>query len=227
MTDIKKALFELQDEKYKQFSASLTPTVNPDTVIGVRVPFLRKLAKELCGNSKEFLSKLPHQYFEENNIHAFIISNIPDFDTCVEQVERFLPFIDNWATCDGLRPKCFAKKQNKGSLLEHILKWLKSDEPYTVRFGIEMLMLHYLGDDFEPSILERVCAVRSDEYYVNMMVAWYFATALSKRWDESIIYIEERRLPTWVHNKAIQKAVESYRISDTQKQHLKSLKIKQ
>ena len=222
MTDIKAALFELRDEKYKQFSASLIPTVDPDTVIGVRVPLLRKLAKELRDNANEFLSVLPHGYFEENNLHAFIISEISDFDECIAQVERFLPYVDNWATCDGLRPKCFGKSRDK--LLTHISAWLCSDKPYTVRFGIEMLMLHYLDEDFDPAMLECVSAIRSDEYYVNMMIAWYFATALAKQWNETVVYLQKRILPAWVHNKTIQKATESYRLSAEKKQYLKSLR---
>lgn len=222
MTDVQKSLFELRDEEYKQFSASLMPTVNPDTVIGVRVPLLRKLAKKTKDSKDVFLSSLPHDYFEENNLHAFIISDISDFDECIGQVERFLPYVDNWATCDGLRPKCFAK--NKAKLLEHIQAWLCADEPYTVRFGIEMLMLHYLDEDFNPDMLQAVAKIRSDEYYVNMMIAWYFATALAKQWKESVSFLENKKLSTWVHNKTIQKAVESYRLSAEQKQYLKSLR---
>jgi len=223
MTDVQKALFKLQDKKYKQFSASLMPTVDPDTVIGVRVPLIRKLAKELRGNADAFLLSLPHEYFEENNLHAFIISENSDFDECIAAVERFLPYVDNWATCDGLRPKCFAK--NKSLLLKHIQNWLRSDKPYTVRFGIEMLMLHYLDRDFDPHMLEQVSLIRSDEYYVNMMIAWYFATALAKQWDRAVIYLQEKRLPAWVHSKTIQKATESYRLSAEQKKYLKTLKV--
>lgn len=197
------------------------PSVNPNTVIGVRVPLLRKLAKKMSGNN-EFLSALPHVYFEENNLHAFIISEISDFDECIKQVELFLPYVDNWATCDGLRPKCFGKSRDK--LLAHINSWLCSDKPYTVRFGIEMLMLHFLDEDFERDMLEQVSAIRSDEYYVNMMISWYFATALAKQWNATVIYLENARLPAWVHNKTIQKATESYRISDEQKQYLRSIR---
>ena len=222
MTDLQKTLFELRDEKYKGFSASLMPTVDPDTVIGVRVPMLRKLAKSYKSRSDEFLSSLPHAYFEENNLHAFIVSDISDFDECVNRVNELLPYVDNWATCDGLRPKCFAK--NKEKLLVNIQNWLDSDKPYTVRFGIEMLMLHYLDESFEPSMLERVAIIRSDEYYVNMIIAWYFATALAKQWTDTIPFIEERRLPAWVHSKTIQKATESYRLSATEKQYLISFR---
>ena len=222
MTDLQKTLFELKDEKYKQFSASLMPTVDPDTVIGVRVPLLRKLAKEIKRGADSFLCELPHSYFEENNLHAFIISDIADFDECMRRVNDFLPYVDNWATCDGLRPKCFGK--NKAKLLLQIQNWLSSDKPYTVCFGIEMLMLHYLDADFCPDMLRSVSEIRSDEYYVNMMISWYFATALAKQWDDAVIYIQEKRLPDWVHNKTIQKATESYRLSAEKKQYLRSFR---
>ena len=221
MTDLQKTLFELKDEKYKQFSASLMPTVAPDTVIGVRVPLLRKLAKEIKRGADSFLCELPHSYFEENNLHAFIISDIPDFDECIGRVNDFLPYVDNWATCDGLRPKCFGK--NKEKLLLQIQNWLNSDKPYTVRFGIEMLMLHYLDADFCPDMLRSVSEIRSDEYYVNMMVAWYFATALAKQYDSAVVFLEERRLDRFTQSKAIRKAIESYRVTPEHKAYLRSL----
>ena len=224
MTDLQKTLFELKDEKYKQFSASLMPTVDPDTVIGVRVPLLRKLAKDIKRGADSFLCELPHSYFEENNLHAFIISDIPDFDECIRRVNDFLPYVDNWATCDGLRPKCFGK--NKEKLLLQIQNWLNSDKPYTVRFGIEMLMLHFLGAEFTPDMPERLLSIREGDYYVDMMIAWYFATALSVRYEDILPYLEKKRLCDWVHNKTISKATESLRISADKKKYLKTLRVK-
>ena len=226
MTEIQKRLFELQDEKYRAFQVKLIPTVDPATVIGVRTPELRKLAKELSkgGDIDAFLETLPHEYFDENQLHAFILSGMKDYTECMAGVCRFLPFIDNWATCDQLSPKVFCK--NKDDLLVHIKEWIRSDDTYTIRFAAGMLMEHFLGDDFDSSYPEMVAAIESDEYYVNMMRAWYFATALAKQYDRVISYIEEKRLDKWTHNKTIQKSVESYRISPEQKTYLKSLKIK-
>jgi 3-methyladenine DNA glycosylase AlkD len=226
MTEIEKRLFELQDEKYRDFQVKLIPTVDPSAVIGVRTPELRKLAKELLksGDTDSFLDALPHEYFDENQLHAFILSGMKDYEKCMAGVCAFLPFIDNWATCDQLSPKVFGK--NKDDLLMHIKEWLNSDETYTIRFAAGMLMEHFLGDDFELSYPEMVASIESDEYYVNMMRAWYFATALAKQYDSVILFIEEKRLDRWTHNKAIQKSVESYRITPEQKTYLKSLKIK-
>ena len=226
MTEIEKRLFELQDEKYRVFQVKLIPTVDPSAVIGVRTPELRKLAKELLksGDTDSFLDALPHEYFDENQLHAFILSGMKDYEKCMAGVCVFLPFIDNWATCDQLSPKVFGK--NKDDLLMHIKEWLNSDETYTIRFAAGMLMEHFLGDDFELSYPEMVASIESDEYYVNMMRAWYFATALAKQYDSVIPFIEEKRLDRWTHNKAIQKSVESYRITPEQKTYLKSLKIK-
>ena len=226
MTEIVKRLFELQDEKYRDFQVKLIPTVDPSAVIGVRTPELRKLAKELLknGDTDSFLDALPHEYFDENQLHAFILSGMKDYEKCMAGVCAFLPFIDNWATCDQLSPKVFGK--NKDDLLMHIKEWLHSDETYTIRFAAGMLMEHFLGDDFELSYPEMVASIESDEYYVNMMRAWYFATALAKQYDSVIPFIEEKRLDRWTHNKAIQKSVESYRITPEQKTYLKSLKIK-
>ena len=227
MSEIEKRLFELQDEKYRDFQKKLIPTVDPSSVIGVRTPELRKLAKELSGGDDidSFLDALPHGHFDENQLHAFILSGMKDYDECMAGVCRFLPFIDNWATCDQLSPKVFGK--NKDDLMIHIKEWLRSNETYTVRFAVGMLMEHFLGDDFDASCPEMVAAIRSDEYYVNMMRAWYFATALAKQYDSIIAFIEEKRLDRWTHNKAIQKSVESYRITPEQKAYLKTLKIKQ
>lgn len=222
--EIREELFWLQDSKYREFQSKLIPTVTPDSVIGVRTPALRKYAKELVKREEigEFLSDLPHQYFDENQLHAFIISQLKDFGRCMECVRTFLPYVDNWATCDQLSPKVFGK--NKGELLPQIRKWIASGDTYTVRFGIGMLMQHFLDEDFDPEYPELVAQVRSEEYYVNMMKAWYFATALAKQYETVLPFIEERRLDDWTHRKAIQKSVESYRITEEQKKYLKTLK---
>ena len=214
-------LFELQDLKYRDFHSKLMPTIDKDTVIGVRVPALRKLAKEVFNNGGygEFLKALPHRYYEENNLHAFLIEQITDFNLCIEETEKFLPFIDNWATCDMFRPKIF--KNHKTELLKRIKVWIKSKETYTVRFAIGMLMVHYSDNDFKKEYAELVAGVKSDGYYVNMMIAWYFATLLWKQYDIVLPYIENNVLPLWVHNKTIQKATESYRITKEQKEYLK------
>lgn len=225
-TEIQKELFDLQDEKYREFSSSLMPTVDPERVIGVRTPDLRKLAKKLAKKPDidEFLRCLPHQYYEEDNLHGFIIEGMKDYETCVQAMDAFLPYIDNWATCDLISPKVFKKRLPE--LLDKIREWIVSDRVYTVRFGIGMLMSFYLDDAFDPEYLDMVCSVRSEEYYVNMMIAWYFATALAKQYDAAVPYIEEKRLNVWTHNKAIQKSVESRRITEEQKNYLRSLKIK-
>lgn len=224
--EIKEELFSLRDEKYRDFQIKLMPTVAPERVIGVRTPQLRALAKKLAkrDDTGEFLASLPHEYFDEDQLHAFILSGMKDYVSCIEGVCAFLPYIDNWATCDQMSPKVFRK--NREDLLRHIKEWIVSDETYTVRFGAGMLMEHFLGDDFDPAYPEMVAGIESDEYYVNMMRAWYFATALAKNWDEALPFIEEKRLDEWTHNKAIQKSVESYRITPEQKDYLRSLKIK-
>lgn len=219
-------LFSMQDLKYKEFHSKLMPTVDSDLVIGVRTPELRKFAKDFMKveMAEEFLEKLPHKYYEENNLHAFMISSLKDFNKTVEKLNVFLPFVDNWATCDMMRPVLF--KNHRRELLCEIEKWLGSDKPYTVRFGIEMLMVHFLDEDFNVSYPQRVAEIRSDEYYVRMMVAWYFATALAFQYEKILPFIETKILDPWTHNKAIQKAVESYRITVEQKEYLKKLKIK-
>ncbi len=224
--NITEQLFSMQDESYKQFQCKLMPTVDPDTVIGVRVPNLRKLAKVLNGTAEAqaFLSELPHKYYDENNLHAYLIALMKDYQTCIDAVETFLPYIDNWATCDGLSPKVF--KKHLAELLEHIKVWIASGETYTVRFAIGMLMQFYLDDAFDMQYADMVAAVKSDEYYVNMMIAWYFATALAKQYDVVLPYLEDGRLEPRTHNKTIQKAMESYRITDEQKQYLRRLKRK-
>ena len=220
------ALFAMQDLKYKNFHSALMPTVNPDLVIGVRVPELRSFAKAFAKtpDAEAFLKTLPHKYYEENNVHAFIIQQEKDFDRAISLTEGFLPFVDNWATCDMLRPKVFGKNPEK--LLPYIYRWLGSDRPYTVRFGIGMLHSFYLDENFKPEHLERVSQIRSDEYYVNMMTAWYFQTALVKQPDSAIPYITGRKLPVWVHNKTIRKAAESLKISKEMKEYLKTLTVK-
>ena len=225
MKEIIDFLFENREVKYRDFQAKLIPNIKKETVIGVRTPILKAYAKELVKNGKAqaFISVLPHGYFEENQLHAFILSGEKSFEKCIAGVERFLPFVDNWATCDQLRPKCFAR--NKEALLPYIEKWIKSDETYTVRFAIGMLMCHFLDGDFDEKYLDAVCDIKSEEYYINMMRAWYFATALAKQYEKTLPFIENAALDKWTHNKAIQKAVESYRITDEQKQYLRLLKM--
>ncbi len=218
-------LFAHQDLGYKVFHAKLMPNIHPDTIIGVRVPVLRQMAKELHKTSEAtaFMRQLPHTYYEENNLHAFFIAQITDFDACVEELNQFLPYIDNWATCDSLRPVCF--KKHREELLPWIRKWMASNRTYTVRFGIEMLMTYYLDEYFTPEYPRWVASIQSGEYYVNMMIAWYFATALAKQWMTVVPYLEVKSLPVWVHNKTIQKAVESYRITTEQKTYLSTLRL--
>ena len=223
--EIRKRLFKLQDKKYSDFQCRLIPTLESTTIIGVRTPELRRYAKELVKQKdiQNFLSFLPHQYFEENQLHAFIISEIKDNKQCLEELNRFLPFVDNWATCDQLSPKVF--KKNRSELIDQIKQWVCSDKTYMVRFGIGMLLEHFLDDDFDSIYLEMVSKISSEEYYIRMMIAWYFATALAKQYTKALPYIEEQRLDIWTHNKTIQKAVESRRITLEQKEYLKCLKI--
>ena len=223
--DIQNTLINFQDNKYKNFYEKLIPNISSKKIIGVRAPILKKLAKQLAKQNKfDFCNKLPHTFLEENNLHAYLISEISDFDKCIKYINTFLPHIDNWATCDSLRPKCF--KNNLEKLLENIKIWIKSNHTYTIRFAIEMLMLYFLDDNFKPQFCEIIADIKSDEYYVNMMISWYFATALAKQYSTAIKYLINKRLSKFVHNKTIQKAVESYRISDDKKIYLKSLKIK-
>lgn len=221
--DIKKILFQNADKKYAEFQRRIIPNIEPESIIGVRTPMLRKIAREFAKTDEyeRFLDDLPHKYFEENQIHIFVLSEMKDFDKCLPRVEKFLPFVNNWATSDQLSPKIFRKHRRE--LLVNIEKWLKSNKPYTVRFAVGMLMEHFLDEDFSPEYLEKVAKVRSNEYYVKMMVAWYFATALTKQWDEAVKIIEAKKLDAWTHNKAIQKARESYRISKERKEYLKNL----
>ena len=221
MEEIQKHLFELQDMAYRDFHSRLMPDIDKEMVIGIRVPVLRKYAKSIAGTelAEKFIKELPHCYYEENNLHMMLITGIKDYARCLTEIERFLPYIDNWATCDFPAPKCF--EDHKEELLPVIKRWIASSETYTIRYGIGMLMRLYLDEDFDPEYVRLVVGVKSDEYYVNMMIAWYMATALAKQWDAVIPYIEEHRMSDWVHRKTIQKAVESYRITDEQKKYLK------
>ncbi|MBO4882018.1 MAG: DNA alkylation repair protein [Lachnospiraceae bacterium] len=224
--EIREKLLALQDKEYRDFQAKLIPTVDPKRIIGTRTPQLRDLAKELVKSydCSLFLDDLPHKYFDEDQLHAFILSRMKDYDRCMEETERFLPFIDNWATCDQMSPKIF--KKHKAKLLEKVKVWIASDDTYTVRFGIGMLMEHFLDDDFDKAYPKMVAGVKSEEYYINMMVAWYFATALAKQYDAVIPYIEKKKLSSWNHNKAIQKSIESNRVTPEHKEYLRSLKVK-
>ena len=223
---IREELFRLQDQKYQEFQRKLIPTADPKAVIGVRTPELRTYAKHLAKQPdvQRFLSDLPHRYFDENQLHAFLVSEIRDYNLCLREVNRFLPYVDNWATCDQMSPRVF--KRHRAELLEAVENWLRSDEPFTIRFGIGMLMQHYLDEDYAVEYPEMVARIRSEEYYVNMMIAWYFATALAKQYESVIPFIENCRLDVWTHNKTIQKAVESYRIAPEKKRYLKQLKRK-
>ena len=226
MDNIQTQLFKMQDVEYKNFHSKLMPTVDEQKVIGIRIPILRKFAKDFAKSDEAegFIASLPHKYYEEDNLHAFVLEKVKDFDRAVKLTEDFLPYIDNWATCDMFMPLAF--KKNKDKILPYALKWIKSDHTYTIRYGIGVLMKLFLDDDFKEDYMKVVSYVKSDEYYVNMMIAWYFATALARQYESAVKYIEHKRLPVWVHNKTIQKAVESYRISKETKEYLKTLKIK-
>lgn len=219
-------LFSLQDRAYQSFHCKLIPTVDPDTVIGVRTPALRKLAKELSKQPEgaAFLQCLPHKYYEENSLHGFLIGEMKDYHQALAALEDFLPHIDNWAVCDSLKPSVF--KKHLPELLPQIQRWMNAEHPYTARFGVETLMRFYLDQHFQPEYLAWAAAVRREEYYVNMMIAWYFATALAKQYSAALPYLEQRRLAPWTHNKAIQKALESDRITPEQKEALRKLKWK-
>lgn len=222
--DIRAELFLLQDEGYRDFQAKLTPSVPKEDFIGVRVPELRKLARRLHGTPEaaEFMASLPHRYYDENNLHGFLICLIRDYDRALAEVERFLPFVDNWATCDLMSPKVLGTRPD--DLLSNIRRWVASDRTYTIRFGLEMLMTFYLDERFSAEVLDLAASVRSSEYYVNMMIAWFFATALAKQYDAALECLLQPRLDVWTHNKAIQKAIESRRITDEQKAYLRTLK---
>ncbi|MCR5217739.1 DNA alkylation repair protein [Treponema sp.] len=221
---IVKSLFSLQDKKYREFHKNLIPGIDSEKIIGIRTPVLRKFAKDLVreDSTEEFLQALPHHYYDENQLHAFILSEEKDFAVCIKRVEDFLPYIDNWATCDQLLPKAFKKDCRK--LLPYIDRWLNSKKTYTVRFAIGMLMQHFLDEEFEPAFAEKVAAVKSEEYYVKMMIAWYFATALAKQYDTALKFLEDKKLDVWTHNKTIQKAIESFRVKEEHKKYLRTLK---
>ena len=222
--EIRSQLFALQDEAFADFQSKLIPNVPREAMIGVRTPDLRKMAKQISKTveAQAFLLGLPHRYFEENQLHAFVLSEEKDFDTSIAELERFLPQVDNWATCDQLSPRCF--KKHTAELLPHIREWIASEHTYTVRFGICTLMRYFLDEGFRPEYLEWVASIKSDEYYIRMMQAWFFATALAKQWDATLPYLEQHRLDSWTHNKTIQKAVESFRITPEQKATLKTLR---
>ncbi len=217
-------LSAVKDDNYKEFQAKLVPNISPETILGVRTPAMRQIAKEVSSSveCETFLSELPHKYYEENLVHFFIIALIKDFDKCISEVERFLPYVDCWPVSDQASPKVFTK--NHAKLLPYIQKWIDSDHVYTARFGIRMLMNEFLGNDFKDEYPELVASKKGDDYYLKMMVAWYFATALAKKYDETIKYIEEHRLDDWVHKKAIQKAIESFRVTEEHKEYLRTLK---
>lgn len=222
-----KGLQNLKDEENAKFQQKLTPGVPEDKFLGVRVPLCRKLAKDLMKNNPveaaEFREHLPHDYFDENMLHGLMIAEIRDYDQCIEELDRFLPYIDNWAVCDSLSPVVLKKNHEK--LIVKCREWISSKDIYTIRFGMLMMMKHFLEEDFDNEYLQLVCKVSSDEYYINMMRAWYFATALAKQWEDTIPFITEKRLDDWTHNKTIQKAKESYRITKEQKEYLQSYKV--
>ena len=226
MMNVRDRLFTLRDEAYGDFTAKLVPNVPRGNIIGVRVPALRKLAKELSGSAEAaaFLKTLPHAYLEENHLHGFLIERIRDYGQCLAALDAFLPFIDNWATCDSIGPACLGR--DRARLIGDVRRWLDSERLYTKRFAIRMLMNHFLEEDFRPEYLDWVAGIETEEYYLRMMQAWYFATALAKQYEAALPYIEQKRLAPWTHNKAIQKAVESYRVSDGRKAYLKTLKAK-
>jgi len=217
-------LCKVKDDKYKEFQSALVPNISKDTILGVRTPEMRKIAKDMFNTDegKKFLKKLPHKYYEENLVHFFMIAMIKDFDECVKETERFLPYIDCWPVCDQSSPKAFKKKHDE--LLPLIKKWIDSDHVYTSRFGMRMLMNEFLGEDFKPEYLKWVASKKGDDYYLKMMIAWYFATALAKQYEATIPFFEKHILDDWCHKKAIQKAVESFRVSDEHKEYLKTLR---
>lgn len=217
-------LEKYRDAEYREFQIRLVPNIPPDTILGIRTPDMRAAAKEVFESAERdaFLDSLPHAYYEENLIHFFVLARMRDFDACVRRVEEFLPYVDCWPVSDQATPKSFRREHAK--LLPHIKKWIASEHVYTARFGLRMLMNEFLDDDFKPEYLELAASVKSDEYYLNMMIAWYFATALAKRYDETLPYFENHLLGEWVHRKAIRKAVESYRVTDAHKEYLKTLR---
>lgn len=222
--NVTERLFELQDKAYGDFHSGLVTNISREEIIGVRVPDARRLAKEYGKDPecRDFLRALPHKYYDENILHGILLSGLKDYEECVQAVGEFLPYVDNWAVCDILSPKIFRKHRTE--LIAKVREWSASEKTYTCRFGLEMLMTHYLDEDFRPEYLEIPAGVCSEEYYVNMMIAWFFATALAKQWDAAIPYLQDNRLGAWVHNKTIQKARESFRITQEQKAYLKTLR---
>ena len=226
MEKILDELFSLQDEEYREFNSKLIPTVAKENVIGIRIPVLRKYEKEIRNSekAKKFLNSLPHKYTEEYNLHALLLENIKSYEDTIKALNDFLPFVDNWATCDIMSIKIF--KKHLDILPGQLDIWLNSSHTYTIRFAIKMYMSYYLDENFDVAYMTKISKIQSDEYYVNMMIAWYFATALAKQYETAIKFLEENKLYQWVHNKTIQKAIESYRITDEQKTYLKTLKLK-
>lgn len=224
--NVREELIKLSDEKMADFSYKLNPTLEREMFLGIKTPVLRDLAKKLskADELNDYLDSLPHKYFEEYQLHGLALSLVKDFDECIKRLEAFLPYMDNWAVCDQTSPKCF--KKNKEKLMPYIEKWIKADEPFTVRFSVNMLMQHFLDDDFKPEYLDMVAKIKSEHYYVQMVMAWYFATALAKQYDYAVKLIENNVLDKWVHNKTIQKSIESFRVTDKHKKYLRSLKIK-
>ena len=224
--NVQKELFAMQDTGYRDFHMKLMPTVDSERVIGVRTPALRAFAKKYgkTEEAKQFVEVLPHQYYEENNLHGLLLEQGKDYEKCVKDLDCFLPYVDNWATCDLLA--LHMMKKHRDIFIREVYRWMESDQPYTIRFGISMLMRHYLDDGFKPEYPEKVATIRSEEYYVNMMRAWYFATALAKQYEKILPFLEEQRMDIWTHNKTIQKSIESYRITQEQKDHLRTLRIK-
>lgn len=223
MTQIQRRLLSLKDPSYRDFQCSLMPTVDKDRVIGVRTPILRKIAKELRGTKEAecFLLSLPHRYYEENNLHAFLIEQIADYNACIAALNAFLPFVDNWTTCDSMNPRILGKEKTR--LLCDVERWISSEDTYAIRFGIKLMMTHFLDESFDPAYPARIAEIQSEEYYVNMMIAWYFATALAKQYDTILPYLSEHRLAFWIHQKTVRKAMESYRITEDQKRELRIL----
>lgn len=223
MTHLQEELFKLQDTAYRDFQSSLMPGIDKESVIGIRTPVLRTFAKRFSKTEEaaHFIKELPHKYYEENNLHMLLITQIKDYDKCISEIERFLPYVDNWATCDFPLPKCFSS--NKEDILVRAREWIATDAAYVKRYGIGVMLRLFLDDDFREEYIQLVASVKSEEYYVNMMIAWYMATALAKQWAAAVPYIQERRLSEWVHRKSVQKAVESYRITSEQKEFLRQL----
>ncbi len=223
---ITKELLSLRDDKVADFTSRTIPNIERNKILGLKTPELKAIAKKYFGtkDGEKFLNEVPHKYFEEDQVHVFMLSLIKDFDICIKETEKFLPLIDNWATCDQYNPKVFSKHKNE--IMEYSLKWMKSDKTYEVRFGILNLMRYFLKEDFYMNLVDRVVEVKSQEYYINMMIAWYLATALAYRYDDILPVLKEKRLDTWIHNKTIRKACESFRITPEQKNELKLLVIK-